>query len=257
MQYPNFYETINEARMRLDETIVLYDGIPYHVLCVTDHKPDGIFRVYLDPVADDGKPFHRKTAVPYNWCDEPGMTKGQKMDEWLDSTTGKSSPILRKMMNSPKFNKFRPFPLGMLNCKGRAMYVERSPTRHTQQGLTGAGLNGLYFDVIDGSGSFSRPGGQTDVSSTCPGLYSTIMGIYPDVDLTLTNLTDDSISNTSTAFHREFAIVRGPMNLLFLAYKGEVIGYLPYSNTNEIKIGAKFSYVKEVVDELACFNKIS
>lgn len=254
--YTNFYETIAEARMRLDETIVLYDGLPYHVLCIADHKPDGIFRVYLDPVSDEGTPYHRMHSVPYTWHDEYDMTKGKKMDLYLESEVGKASPILRKMMNSPKFNKFRPFDLGMLNAKGRAFYVERSPTRHTQQGLTGAGLTAQAFDLI-GSAGVSKTTGAVKVSQTSPGLYSTIVGNYPDFDATLTNMTDVSVSNTSTAFNRHFAIVRGPMNLLFLAYKGEIVGYLPYNNNSEVKIGTEFSYVKEAVDDLACFQKIS
>lgn len=254
--HPNFYETIQEACMRLDETIVLYDDVPYHMLCITDHKGDGIFRAYIDPVSDDGQPFHRKQPVPYSWCDEQGMSKGQKMDDWLDSSAGKKSPVLRKMLNSPKFNKFRPFPLGMLNTSGRAIYVERAPTRHTQQGLTGAGLTGECFDLLN-PGLGLKQTGSAKVNTTTPGLYSTIMGVYPDVDTTLTNLTDENIENISTAFNREFALVRGPMGLLFLAYKGEIVGYLPFSNTSEVKIGPKFTYVKEVVDELACFNKIT
>lgn len=256
VSYTNFYETIQEARMRLEETIVLYDGIPYHLLALGDHKSDGIFRAYLDPVVDDGVPYHRKINVPFNWCDEPEMSKGEKMDEWLESSNGKKSPVIRKMLNSPKFNKFRPFPLGMLNtCKGRAIYVERAPTRHTQQGLTGSSLSGITFDLLVEPGTMPKK--LVSVSSCSAGLYSTIMGLYPDVDDTMSKMTDDNIANSSTAFNREFAIVRGPMDLLFLSYKGEIVGFLPYRNTNEVKISYKFSYVKEAVDELSCFNKIS
>jgi hypothetical protein len=44
--------------------------------------------------------------------------------------------ILRKQMNSPLFNKFRPYPLGMCNTKGqRAYYLERQPNRKTEQGF--------------------------------------------------------------------------------------------------------------------------
>lgn len=255
--YTNFYETIQEARMRLDETIVLYDDEPYHMLCIADHKPDGVFRAYLDPVVDNGTPYHLLHRVPYDWMDEPGMSKGEKMDQWLESSDGKSSPVLRKMLNSPKFNKFRPFALGMMNSKGRALYVERSPTRHTQQGLTGAGLTAQAFDLVEVPGGREKQKGSVSIGMRTPGLYSTIKGAYPDIDLTLTKLTDDSVSNTSTAFHREFALVRGPMNILFLSYKGEIVGYLPFSNTNEVKVGTNFNYVKEAVDELCCFDKIT
>lgn len=262
VQHTNFYETIQEARMRLDETIVLYDGLPYHLLTVCDHKPDGIFRVYLDPLTrDNSYPYHRHTHVPYTWMDEPGTSRGQAMDKWMETTEGKSSPILRKKMNSPKFNKFRPFPLGMINLGTYAAYLERSPTRHTQQGLTHAGMSATAFDLIPskkrGLGSSGILSGSVKVPSSGQGLYDTIVGNYPSIDEVLTNLTDDTISNTSVAFDREFALVRGPVGLLFLAYRGEIVGYLPYNNTSEVKISNKFSYVKESVDELAKFTKIS
>jgi len=248
-QHRNFYETIGEARMRLDETVVLYDNVPYHVLCISDHNSDGIFRVYIDPVSDNGAPFHRHSPVPYTEPDEEDGSIGETMDSWLETPQGKKSPVLRKMMNSPKFNKFRPFPIGMVNTDACSLYIERSPTRHTQQGLTGAGLSAVRCDLAAKA--------STRVSTLLPGLYSAILGLYPDLDMTLTNLTDETVSNSSAAFHREFCLVRGPMNMLFLSYKGDIVGYLPYNNTEEVKIGSKFSYVKEVVDELSCFTKIS
>jgi hypothetical protein len=48
----------------------------------------------------------------------------------------KGHPIIRKTMNSPKFNKFRPFPLGMCNSNGRCYFLERQPLRpKVEQGL--------------------------------------------------------------------------------------------------------------------------
>jgi hypothetical protein len=47
-EHVNFYENIKEARMRLKGTIVLYEGIPYRVLAIADHKGP-VFRIYLNP----------------------------------------------------------------------------------------------------------------------------------------------------------------------------------------------------------------
>lgn len=252
-QHLNFYETIEEARMRIDQTVVLYDGEPYLVLCVATGKPDGIFRVYLDPFTPDGKLYSRINSVPYEWHDELGMTKMQKMDLFLEQG-GDSCPIIRKMMNSPLFNKFRPFSLGMANEEGYAVYVERSPVRHTQQGLTGPMLSCKGFDLVSNGRRGLSPGGKVSLFSRS--VYSAITAKHPDIDTVLTNLTDKDNLNTSAAFHREFAVVRGPCNLLFFAYRGEIVGFLPENNTSRVKISKEHEYLKEVVDELSVFNSI-
>src|SRR3546814_20877703 len=60
------------------------------------------------------------------------IERGKRMDNFL-----KDNPdcgIIRKNMDSPLFNRFRPFPLGMCNLNGETYFLCRSPTRNTQQG---------------------------------------------------------------------------------------------------------------------------
>lgn len=253
--YKNFYETLKEAEMRLLHTVVLYDGEPYYVIAITDHKPDGIFRVYLDAIDHEhGLTINRFMGkndwVPYEWHQgtPSDPSRGQKMDEWLDKHPKEG--IIRKMINSPAFNKFRPFELGMCNHNGRVMYVERHPTRHTQQGLT---QNMLYYHRVSLDAA-NRPAVGVDFVSQA--MYDTIKGNYPSIGECITNLLDPEIENEAVAFHRKFALIRGPVDTLFLAYKGDVIGILPHNDLSCVNLAKKFKYTKEVVEDLKVFDTI-
>lgn len=249
MKHVNFYENEAEASMRLAHSIVLYDDKPYYVLAVTDHKPDGILRIYLDPLGQKQGMSHRRYSIPYDWMNTglPGQSRGDKMDEFLESH--KDSGVIRKMMNSPKFNRFRPFRLGMCNNSGFVQYIERSPTRHTQQGLTSTMV------VVKTVGlDNNRPGMSFDQFGLS--FYDTIMGNYPTADDCLKALTNKDIANEGAAFHRDFALIRGPMSMVFLAYKEDVIGRLPERDFGTIDISPEFIHTKEVVESLNLFKDI-
>lgn len=253
-EHPNFYENIKEAHMRLVNTVVLYDGEPYYILTITDHNPDGVFRVYMDPLGRPEGLVHQNHEVPYEWYDEPGMSRGQKMDQWLEKN--EKLGIIRKMMNSPKFNRFRPFPLGMCNIVGRVYYVERGPVRHTQQGLMQTMLNStpLALDYQSVPGASKRSSASPNIFSV--DFYNTIMGKYPTARECLDNLNDPKIGNEGAAFSRNFCFVRGPLDMMFLGYKEDIVGYLPHSDFDEIRLGKQFGHVREAVSELELFNSV-
>lgn len=259
--YPNFYETLKETEMRLNNTIVMYDGAPYYVLCVSDHKNDGVYRVYLDPLGNPNGmeinelPFGE--SVPYDWYDEPGIgnSKGEKMDAYLDKYDGKTR-IVRKMANSPLFNKFRPFPLGMENTGGDVYYIERQPVRHTQQGLTQQMIRTTC--LIPSSSMKSSGGGLlgSNISIFHQDFYAMLMGDYPTAQEIVEQLRDPNILNNAVAFHREFAIVRGPLDMMYLAYRTDIIGVMPKGSLDKVCLGRNFVYTKEVVRDLGIFNSI-
>jgi len=250
--YTNFYENLKEAEMRLKGTVVLYDGEPYYVLCVCDHKPDGIFRIYLYPIGVDQalKSGQGLSGVPSGstWDPALGMTRGEAMDKWL--TLNPTSKIIRKMMNSPLFNKFRPFPLGMLNLQGSVYFVERHPTRKSEQGLTNSMLHQNTISLINKKG-FASP------DMTSAEMRATILNEYPSPQECLTKLADPEITNDSVAFNRNFALVRGPIDTLFLAYKQDVVGLLPSLSFASVKLGKKFAYTKEAVESLGLFGSVN
>ena len=255
-EYKNFYEDIKEAEKRLKFTVVQYDGKPYYVLAICDHKSDGIFRVYLDDLSHSAGPaFQRIGGIPYEWQFDGTSTRGKMMDAWLDNNPG--SGIIRKTLNSPKFNKFRPFPLGMVNTvKGYTLFCARSPTRHTQQGLTQSMvLNSLVSLAPDDGSSFKSKSFSVNILRS--DFVSTMLGDYPTAEEVLEGLKDSEVSNNSAAFHRNFALMRGPLDLLFLAYKDSVVGFLPTGDFSMLLLCPKHLHVKESIEELGIFNEIA
>lgn len=247
--FPNFYENIKEANLRLKNTIVLYDGYPYHIITIAGGKPDGIFRVYMEPIGQlEGGVFDHHVPLPHDALDD---VRGAMMDEWMHNN--KDQVVIRKMMNSPLFNKFRPFPLGMCNTQGCVLYLERQPQRHTHQGMT---QNMLCVEEVSiNKGNFPRSR-KDSVTVHSPAFRDTVQGIYPSFQDCVKNLLDPNIANEAVGFHREFALVRGPVNTLFLAYKGDLVGVLPYGDTKLIRISNEHRHTKEVVENLNLFEDI-
>ena len=247
-EHVNFYENLQEARMRLEGTVVLYEDEPYILLTITDHMSDGIFRVYLDPLK---KPVSHVKQVPYGWYDEPGMSRGQAMDKFLADNPG--CGILRKHMNSPAFNRFRPFPIGMVNSHlaNDMIYIERGPTRQTFQGLTEAMLKGNIISIGP-----RRVAPDYRVRFRDGGLYAAIKNDYPDLMTAIAITTEPSISNTACAFHREFGVVSGPVGSLFLVHKTDVVGFIPNNDNTLLYLDKQFEYLKEKINELQAFMNV-
>lgn len=250
----NFYENLHEAQFRLMGTVVLYDSEPYYVFAICDHKKDGIFRVYMDPV---GAANH---AVPdYGQFASEQPELGTYLDNWLDGN--KNTPIIRKQMNSPLFNRFKPYPLGMCNYArpgsgwAGTVYLERQPQRRHEQGLTKASV----YSYIISSSVLKRdaPKGGMDVDITSPSMRSCILSEHPSAQECLKNLLDPKIENEAVAFHRQFALVRGPLDMIFLAYKTDLVGVLPKNDFDFVRLSRKFVHCREVVGELGLFGSVT
>jgi hypothetical protein len=71
--------------------------------------------------------------------------------------------------------------------------------------------------------------GLCDVDMMSEPFRSCVIGDYPNPDECLES--DEGRRRASCQrgrrFHREFAFVRGPINMVFLAYKSDIIGVLP------------------------------
>lgn len=183
----NFYDSIEEARFRLENTIVEYDGRPVFVSSVADH-PDGVFRVMIHDM-----PF-------------PGGMAGRGA---------------RKVINSPLFRRFQTIPLGWCNHfeenTRHASFVERAPVRRSKQGLAG---DAFIASSFNGTG-FARSPFTWERAKSSDGFVEMVTNVYPSFEEALSQL----IENTSIAFDRKFVLIRsGRTGLTSLAYKKELVG---------------------------------
>jgi hypothetical protein len=242
---PNFYENLVEAKMRLEGTVVLYDGSPFHVLKVVDGWDDQIFRVMLVPI------YHENIYAMMEVCAENG-------DPWVKdylATYIKSGEVLRKHMNSPLFNRFRPFPLGMLN-NGASLscyYLQRCPARIKEQGLLANMVNATTFHDV------TKP--ETErfrnfVSSmNTKDFENTVCNVYPTLAECAEALSSGLYKNTSAAFCRDMALVVGPMRLLLLAYHSDIVGFYD-PVVGEVKLCKDFAYLQEAIYETNFFKRV-
>jgi hypothetical protein len=246
--YTNFYETVEESNIRLRHTVILYEGQPYFVLAITNHRGDGIFRIYMEPTGlkKEELSYSQKTAVPCHHYSTNDTRLGPEMDKWLDANP--ESKILRKTMNSPAFNKFRPFPLGMCNIEGGTYYLERQPNRKTEQGLISSMINST--SLVAASGELRRSGWQ---DTTKVELRDTILGHYPSQSECLEAVLNNS-AVAAAGFHRLFAFVSGPISTVFLAYKDSIVGILPDNSLNRVCLSKKYAHALEVIQDLGIFS---
>ena len=247
--YTNFYESLAEANMRLKSTIVLYDDLPFVVLGIANH-PDGIFRVYLEPLKQSPYElsFQTDEASPASLTSSTSDL-GPLMDKWMKEK-GEKFGVIRKHINSTSFKKFRPFPLGMCNTQRGVYYIERNPNRKTEQGLLQSML--LHHHITISPKPSSR-----DLVNIYSGYFKDcIVGNYPTVFWCLDNLLDPNITNEAIAFDRNFALIRGPLDTIFLSYKSDIIGILPNQDLSSIRLGKNASYTREVVENLGIFSQI-
>lgn len=256
MQYNNFFETVVEAWMRLRGTMVLYGGEPYRVLAVTDHKPDGIWRIYLEPTGEGeaALSWSKYPDLPCSQYDNGHPALGSMMDEWMEKTP--DCRVLRKTMNSPLLNRFRPFPLGMANYKESVLYLERQPTRKSEQGLTGSMVLGTALSINIRPGLNANPTRSGPLDIWGKDFLACVKGVYPTVQECLDNLRDPDVVNTAAAFHRQFAFVRGPINSIYVSYKTETVGILQGEGLEALALGREFAYLRETVESLGIFGRV-
>jgi hypothetical protein len=260
-EFVNFYENIAEAKLRLDNTIVMYDGKPYYVYWIAAHT-DGKIRAYLDNYEGGQFIRHRISDFPRSNNYHPSDYDAVLAD-WYKNNKDKG--LIRKELGSPHFNKFRPFPLGNVNIRGSVVYTERTPTRNTNQGLRERSVYALNVLPVPNptSGDKSNRKGlgfsynnETNIDIFSPEFCDTMCGNYPSVEEILAAFKDPSVINTGVAFHREFSIFRGPLDMLILCYRDEGIGLLMNGDLSSVVVGHKYGYLKETIEDLGCFAQV-
>jgi hypothetical protein len=252
MNNPNIYDTIEEAARRLYQTVVTYDGEPCYVMTITNHRSDGKFRLYLWPVQHSPSLFKAKREYPeYTAWQMFSNEQGAYLDKWMEEH--KDSPLMRKTADSPAFNKFRPFPLGMINKDTHSIFLARSPARRTQQGLTIQMID-AWTCSLD---TKVTEGGRYSGHLNGPDFYDCVKGTHPSAQECLEKMFDPAYEQRkSVAFHRNFAFIRGPLDTFYLQYKTDVVGFVPKSTRPTVELGKKFTHLKETVEETRQFFDI-
>lgn len=206
------YENIHDAQMRLQNTVVLYDGEPVWITEVAERgdgdPKDDIFRVYAHPIPMKAR--------------EP---KAQ----------------MRKFISSKKFD-MAPFPMGFLNKDGQVYYCTRLPRRQQRQGLS----NGTFScTLVPAQLQIAIP--RLEQLVVAPEFYACIKGLYPEYDEAVKEIERGNAS--SVAFHRQFALVSDPEleELLYLYHKKDKVGFMM---DGKIKLTHKGRCLKEALQEI-------
>lgn len=262
--YKNFYETIQEARMRLKGTIVRYKDDFYYVLDIGDHKDDGKFRIYMDKLGAGRVGRDRYTGFPSDH-DYGGNTLFKQYDAFIEKHS--DTEVTRKFADSRHFEKFRPFPLGNVNQNGSVVYAERSPTRNMHQGLLADAVLGTRVESVPSrydpnqrklgmmvSGS-AAPLGNAHIDTLGEEFYDMLKGNYPSFTEVVDNLRDPHVLNNGCAFHREYSVMRGPLDTLILCYKHSGVGFINADNT--LVLGSTHEFLREELQELGHFPVIT
>jgi hypothetical protein len=209
------YESVEDARMRLRNTVVLYRGEPVLIKEVTKGEgKDDIIRVLFNEIP--AKPVEKRRG---------------------DGPFVKEDGDQKKYISSKHFD-IAPFRMGYVNnIKGNgAFYCSRLPNRVQKQGLC---LEN--FKASDNFGCRI----PFDSFLLCKEVSAMVAGRYPSIERAMELL--DKVK--SVAFHRDFALVKDEVipQLVYIFHKGAKAGMFM---KGEIMLGEKFTCLKESLDEM-------
>lgn len=216
------YEHLDDASMRLRNTVVRYKGDPVYITNIRPGTGDEIFRVYFQPLPVkkvDGFIAPRKVRL------------GPDGPEFVEEAEEE-----RRYISSRNFD-ISPFKMGYVNDPKGAAYCSRLPTRKQQQGLCAENFGA------------SSVGGNFNFNSflSCPGVVDMVHGRYPSLAEAQRLLAEKQ--SPLIAFHRDFAISRDEIlgNLFHVFYRGNKVGaYLD----GGLILGDKYRCLKESLIEL-------
>lgn len=205
-----FWTDATQARERLTNTVVLYNGEPVIIIDVLNGEDfdDRVPRAYMDYCGKDGKPE-------------------------------------RKRLDSPKFNKFRDLPpLGWLNDgKYGAVLLERKAARSRAHGLCDTNVFVRHF-LKDYGYDLCRMDGGWKRFYTTEGFIESCKDVFPTLEEVLLNVKE----NSGIAFSRKFAVYRDDLGLRWLYRNEQRIGLFP--NSKSLSLISKFKfYLEEIMAE--------
>lgn len=219
------YETVEDARLRLRHTVVLYKGQPVYINEVKHGAggQDDIIRVCIRELPLKGVGYPDEVRKP-----EAGRAIANAFAENKEE---------RKYISSKHFD-IAPFKLGYVNRpdKTGAFFCSRLPNRVQKQGLCAEN-----FTAVD---NFKTPV-TFSVFLSCKETPAMVAGEYPSFDKAVKLLA----KTTAIAFDREFCLVKDNVipNLVYLYHKGVKVGWL---NNDQVSLGDKYRCLKEHLTEM-------
>lgn len=209
----NFYDSQEEARFRLANTVVEYDGEAVYVSSVENHD-DGVLRVKI-------------VNMP------------------LDAAVAGGGKAQRKLINSPKFRRFQTVKMGWCNHfengMTQASFVERTPVRRSKQGLSAeAYAASLPHPNRDGGRGLMRSSLSFNQAIHSVAFCEMVRGEYPTYEDTIKML----VNNSSIAVSHDFLIQRSGEGLLRLWYKKDIVGTIV---RGQIFLFENFGYLRETI----------
>lgn len=219
-----FWTDIHQAQERLTGTVILYDNEPVFV--------DGI----VNASASDTSPSIPRAAIR-----QLGVSKG----------LGKGQ---RKILNSPKFERFRRLPnLGWMNMvsnpKVGPLFVSRRPVAGSRlHGLANANVRVENF-VISPENFYLDGGGYSLTNIIYDeGFCDMHHGRYPSLAAILTNIKEGS----GIAYSRDFCVWRDNVGIRWLFHKSNKIGI--FTGIDTLNLFTKFNYLRETIIDDPAFT---
>lgn len=142
-------------------------------------------------------------------------------------------------LNNEKLS-MRDFNIGYVNPeypnKNKAIFLFRKPVRKSRQGICGENLFSYNYE----GGGENRVGMNSLLYDK--GFVSMFKNSYPTFEEAAELLTKDE-SPKRIAFHRDFALEKDPLGVLFVYYRGQKVAW---GNLGRFVAPAKFEFLKEV-----------
>lgn len=206
------YETAEEVKFRLENTVVLYDKRPVYITRVS--MPNG----------DEGE--GKKEIARVFFVELP--------------TGNKMAGETRKYLSSRNFD-LTPFKMGYMNWNGKAIFVSRSPVRQNKQGLSAA--TAVFTDV--------KGQKSADINFAyairAQAFVDMIDGKYPSFREAGDRLGDKETH--SVAISRSFAfLIDHDLEALLLLHKGVRCG-IAMKNDKALNIPPKFHFLREEMED--------
>lgn len=221
------FEHIDQARQRLEQTIVLYDGRGHYLHNVGSEE--GVQKAYVG-------------ELPWDFTKAKQKFKGIPLDD-------------------PAFNKFQPFELGFVNLFDsdsgitndfNTLFVFRRPIRSgARQGLSRDAVDGKYLQGSFRAGSRLEGLDLFNQLAPCKSFADMLAGIYPS----FTEVLDNLIPQSSIAFARNYALLTDKDGLVWVYRQLERIGLVNNKSKEFFLFSAK-KFLREEIQESGLFPNI-